>query len=149
MTTLTRRRFHWSLWAVPLGLLLAGGATHVVLMLLPAPADLDLARTQTSAGGSFVATVAPGDLAIDRQMTWQFDIKDAQGAPIAASALRVDGGMPLHGHGLPSQPSAPQSLGGTLYEVGGIRFSMPGWWVVKVHRATPDGDDIAEFNFLM
>jgi hypothetical protein len=142
------RPARWIL-GVCVALLLAGAAIHGIMMLMPPPADLDLSRTQASALGSFVATVEPGDLRLGRAMTWTFLVNDADGETVEASDLRVDGGMPLHGHGLPTEPSTPQAIGQGRYEVEGIQFSMAGWWVVKLHRTTPEGDDTATFNFTM
>jgi hypothetical protein len=119
------------------------------MMLLPPPADLDLSTTQPSKLGTFVATVETGDLTLGDAMTWTFAMTDADGNAIDTGDLRVDGGMPLHGHGLPSAPAAPRPVGDGRYEVDGIQFSMPGWWVITLHRATPLGDDTATFNFTM
>jgi hypothetical protein len=149
MNTLTLPRLNKWFWGVPLAVLLVGAAAHGIMMLVPPPADLDLSRTQTSALGTFVASVDTGELKLGDPMSWTFAVNDADGNSIDATELRVDGGMPLHGHGLPSAPSEPQLRSDGQYEVDGIRFTMSGWWVVKLHRATPQGDDVATFNFTM
>ena len=38
-------------------------------------------------------------------------------------------------------------LGDGRFEVEGMLFSMPGWWVVNVHVETAAGTDQATFNF--
>src|SRR5262245_28595617 len=55
-------------------------------------------------------------------------VLDAMGRPVEGARITVDGGMPEHGHGLPTQPQVQGSVGGGLYDIEGVRFSMGGWW---------------------
>jgi hypothetical protein len=73
----------------------------------------------------------------------------ADGTPIEPAAITVDGGMPQHGHGLPTVPQVTRNLGDGKFEVEGMKFNMPGWWVVNVHVATPSGQDKATFNLTL
>jgi hypothetical protein len=57
--------------------------------------------------------------------------------------------MPEHGHGMPTQPEVTQELSGGEYLVEGMKFSMPGWWVMKFHIKTIDKEDHATFNLLL
>ena len=63
------------------------------------------------------------------------------------AAVKVDGGMPRHGHGLPTQPVVTHDFGDGRLEVDGVTFNMSGWWVVNVRIDTPTGPDQATFNF--
>ena len=58
----------------------------------------------------------------------------------------VDGGMPQHGHGLPTQPRVTRTSADGLYEIEGLRFSMGGWWEVKLAIDSPAGKDNVTFN---
>jgi hypothetical protein len=73
-------------------------------------------------------------------------IVDANGKPIEGAAISVDGGMPEHRHGLPTQPRVTQSLGDGVYEIEGVRFSMGGWWELKLGIQSPAGADTVTFN---
>ena len=73
-------------------------------------------------------------------------VADAKGEPIDGAAIRVDGGMPEHGHGLPTQPRVTRTLGGGLYEIEGVRFSMGGWWELKLAIDSSAGADSVTFN---
>ena len=73
-------------------------------------------------------------------------VLDAQGRPVEGARISVDGGMPEHSHGLPTQPQVKGSLGGGLYDIEGLRFSMGGWWEVKLAIESPQGADRVTFN---
>lgn len=76
-------------------------------------------------------------------------VLDAQGRPVEDARISVDGGMPEHAHGLPTQPQVKGSLGGGLYDIEGLRFSMGGWWEVKLAIDSPRGADRVTFNLSM
>ena len=46
------------------------------------------------------------------------------------ATVTVDGGMPAHRHGLPTQPQAAPGDAPGQYRIEGVRFQMPGEWVV-------------------
>lgn len=73
-------------------------------------------------------------------------VLDAQGRPVDNARISVDGGMPEHRHGLPTQPKVQGSLGGGMYDIEGLRFSMGGWWEVKLAIESPQGADRVTFN---
>jgi hypothetical protein len=59
---------------------------------------------------------------------WTLHLEDRSGQPIADAQITVDGGMPAHGHGLPTEPQVTASLGNGDYRVEGLKFNMPGSW---------------------
>lgn len=73
-------------------------------------------------------------------------VLDATGRPVENASISVDGGMPEHGHGLPTQPQVQRSLGGGMYDIEGLRFSMGGWWELKLAIDSPAGADDVTFN---
>jgi hypothetical protein len=73
----------------------------------------------------------------------------ADGTLLDAGDVTIDGGMPLHGHGLPTQPKIVRDLGYGRFEVHGVKFSMSGWWAVNIRVDTPAGTDEAIFNFAL
>ena len=76
-------------------------------------------------------------------------ILDAMGRPVEGARITVDGGMPEHDHGLPTQPQVRRSLGGGMYDIEGLRFSMGGWWVLKLAIEAPAGADRVTFNLAL
>lgn len=100
-----------------------------------------------SAKQVYTATLQPRQpLRLRRLQTVQVLISDASGRPIDGATISVDGGMPEHGHGLPTQPKVGRALGGGLYEIEGVRFSMGGWWELKLAIESPAGADNVTFN---
>ena len=151
MSTASKRKFTWALWAVPAVIVLAGVGGLGAKMMAPPPADLDLAREKTSENGLFVASIQPGgeSIAINEIHSWTTGVTLAEGTPVEVAAITVDGGMPQHGHGLPTKPQVTRELGDGRYEVEGMKFNMPGWWVVNIHVDTPEGADKASFNLTL
>jgi hypothetical protein len=73
-------------------------------------------------------------------------VENAGGGAIDAAKITIDGGMPQHGHGLPTKPLVTRQLGNGDYRVEGMKFNMGGWWVVKFRvNATPGADSLV-FN---
>ena len=73
-------------------------------------------------------------------------ITDRDGHPVDGATIAIDGGMPQHGHGLPTAPRVSEALGGGTYQIDGVRFNMGGWWEFRLHIATPAGSDTITFN---
>jgi len=102
---------------------------------------------RTSAKQKYTATLQPREpLRLRRLQTVPVLITDADGRAVEGAAIKVDGGMPEHGHGLPTQPRIGRSLGGGVYEIDGVRFSMGGWWEFKLAIESPAGADSVTFN---
>jgi len=73
-------------------------------------------------------------------------LTDQAGRAIDGARIEVDGGMPEHGHGLPTQPRVTRYLGDGAYEVEGMKFNMGGWWEVELAIAADAGADTVTFN---
>ena len=113
------------------------------------PADLDYSRTRTSESGHYRATIKPeGDtIPQGKLQKWTLHLETASGTPVDACELTVDGGMPQHGHGLPTKPRVTRHLGHGDHLVEGMKFNMGGWWVVKFRIASAaTGADSVVFN---
>lgn len=102
---------------------------------------------RTSAQGLYVATLqGAGELAPRKMYTLQATVIDGKGQPVADAAITIDGGMPQHGHGLPTRPRVTKNLGNGSYEISGVRFNMGGWWELKLTITGPAGTDTVTFN---
>ena len=124
---------------------------HAMMMMgrgakRPAAAEFGLGP-RTSANGLYVATLAPARELKPRQMqTVRVAIVDGNGLAVENARLTIDGGMPQHGHGLPTRPRMTRSIAAGTYEVEGVRFNMGGWWEFKVTITSPRGADTVTFN---
>ena len=103
---------------------------------------------RTSAQGLYVATLqGASDLHARRMYTLEATVIEAgSGQPVTDAGITVDGGMPQHGHGLPTRPRVTKNLGNGSYEISGVRFNMGGWWELKLTITTPAGTDTVTFN---
>ena len=126
---------------------LAGG--HLLMMRhAPRPAASEFGLgPRTSGGGLYTATLIPTEPLRPRKLqTVQVAIADAAGEPIQNAQVGIDGGMPQHGHGLPTRPRVTKQVGDGIYEIEGVRFNMGGWWQFKLAISTSAGSDIVTFN---
>lgn len=112
------------------------------------PADLDLSLRRASAEKKFVVSLEPPatPAAINQIHSWKVRVASPAGLPVSQARIAVDGGMPQHGHGLPTQPQVTQELGDGLYLLEGMKFSMTGWWEIKLAIQTPEANDTVTFN---
>ncbi|RYY96306.1 MAG: DUF3703 domain-containing protein [Comamonadaceae bacterium] len=115
------------------------------------PADLDLSLDKPSAGGAYrVALVPPPQPpAINQLHGWQVRLLAADGRPVHGATFAVGGGMPQHGHGLPTQPRVTRELADGLYQLDGMKFSMTGWWEIQLAIQGPQGADRVTFNTMV
>ena len=149
----TKRRPVWLTVVGLLGLVLI--AVFVVSRMIghmsAAPTDLDLSTTTISETGQFRLSYAgeTTPIPINQLHTWTLHLETADGRPIDNAEIIVDGDMPQHGHGLPSQPQVTQSLGNGDYLVEGVKFQMGGWWVMDFTIAADGQTDTAHFNLLL
>ena len=118
------------------------------MMFAKAPRDLDYSRTRSSESGAYRATIRPQGDSIPRGklQRWTLHLETATGAAVDSATIAVDGGMPQHGHGLPTKPRVTRALGNGDHLVEGMKFNMGGWWVVKFHVDAAAGRDSVVFN---
>lgn len=112
------------------------------------PADLDVRTTRLTAQGRFEVRIRPlaDSVAINRIHSWEIEVRTAAGAPVAGADIRFGGGMPQHFHGYPTQPRVTADLGNGRYRLDGVKFSMGGWWEMKLDIRTPGASDAVTFN---
>ena len=137
------------LWLIPAALLVAGGIAFAATRSAP-PSDLDYALSHLSNEGLYQVTLVPSvdPVPIGKMHAWLVEVTDAEGQPIEAEIV-MDGGMPQHGHGLPTVPQVTGKDHHGRHIVGGMRFNMPGWWVLDVEIDGTKGADTATFNLAL
>jgi hypothetical protein len=112
----------------------------------PAESEFGLGP-RASAGGVYVATIEPLEpLRVRRMQRVRLTLRTAGEAAVEGATIVVDGGMPQHGHGLPTTPKVTRDLGGGVYLVDGVKFNMGGWWELKFRIASAAGTDSVAFN---
>ena len=120
--------------------------THGSSAERPAPGEFGLGP-RTSAEGRYVATLAtPQPLRPRKLLTVRVTLRDADGRAVDGAQISVDGGMPQHGHGLPTRPRVTGNPGDGVYEIEGLRFNMGGWWELRLAIAGPLGADTVTFH---
>jgi YtkA-like len=112
------------------------------------PQDLDLSLTRLTTEKKYVVAIHPlaEPIAINQMHNWEVKVTSPTGEPVLRAQIDVDGGMPQHGHGLPTQPRVTQELGGGRYLVEGMKFSMTGWWELKLGVQSAGVSDKVTFN---
>ena len=94
-----------------------------------------------------ISTQEQTPVPINQFHNWVIALSDAEGKPVYPAAFAVRGGMPAHGHGLPSQPIVTRHLGEGAYLLEGVKFNMDGQWRLQFHILAGDLQDAAELVF--
>jgi hypothetical protein len=115
------------------------------------PNNLDTSLARPSTAGIYrVALVPPAQApAINQMHSWKVKLATPDGTPVHGASFAVDGGMPQHGHGLPTQPRVTRELEDGTYQLDGMKFSMTGWWQVRLAIQGPQGSDQVTFNTIV
>lgn len=115
------------------------------------PQNLDLSLEKHSAKGLYDVTLVPPATPpqLNQLHAWQVKLATASGAAVEGARFTVGGGMPQHGHGYPTKPRVTRELPGGVYVLDGMKFSMPGWWDLKLDIESPMGADQAAFNMVV
>ena len=98
----------------------------MILSVMPMSAAAESSEFQVT----FTTTVDP--ITINKMHEWVLDIKNPDGSLVTDAEIIIDGGMPAHNHGLPTNPKVTQNLGQGKYRVEGVRFHMSGYWEMRV-----------------
>jgi hypothetical protein len=152
-TRTASRRRAWKWIALGVGALALVFAVSFGIMLYRMsgiPADLDLTTTRLSNQGLYRVSYTPNrpQIAFNEVHNWNLHVTTPDGQPITDATITVDGGMPQHGHGLPSQPQVTKYLGDGDYLVEGMNFQMGGWWTVDFTIDAGQHDTV-RFNMIL
>ena len=115
------------------------------------PANLDYSSTRLSDQGLFEIsyTASTGTVPVNQMHQWTLHVESADGKPVGDATIHVDGDMPQHGHGLPTQPRVTKNLGNGDYLVDGMKFQMGGWWVMDFTITAGAHTDAVHFNMML
>lgn len=102
----------------------------------------------TSRDGSFEVRASPqvAELRINHMHAWALEVTDAEGAPVTGARITVEGGMPAHDHGLPTRPRVRELAEPGHYLLEGLRFHMPGEWLLSLRIETERARDVVRWS---
>ncbi|MGF1713333.1 FixH family protein, partial [Photobacterium chitinilyticum] len=69
---------------------------------------------------------------LNQIQSWIIAINDPSGQPVQGLQFSVDGGMPAHKHGLPTQPRLTEETEPGKYIIDGVKFNMYGKWQIEL-----------------
>ena len=123
-------------------------ATVFLAACMSPPTGLDLSQKRSTARNLYLVEVQSlaDPIAINKMHAWEAKVKLATGEPVTGASITVGGGMPQHGHGYPTQPRVTKELGDGRYLIEGMKFSMSGWWELKLKIDSSAGVDDVTFN---
>jgi hypothetical protein len=129
-------------------LLFLGLIAFMIMRMNYVPANLDLSTSLLSDQGLYQISYTPqqGTIRINQIHTWILHVETPDGQPVENAQILVDGDMPQHGHGLPTIPQVTQYLGNGDYQVDGVKFHMPGWWIMEFDISADGQIDHVTFN---
>ena len=115
------------------------------------PADLDLTLQHPSRQGKFVVRMEPPTPwpAVNQMHAWQVRVSAPDGTPVSQARFSFDGGMPQHGHGFPTRPRVTREVSPGVYTLEGMKFSMTGWWDMRLAIEAGALADTAVFNVVV
>ena len=115
------------------------------------PTDLDLSLRHPSSQGTFVVQMDPPatGTVINQMHAWQVRLSARDGAPVSQARIAFDGGMPQHGHGYPTKPRVTREVAPGVYALEGMKFSMTGWWDMRLTIQSGGVTDEAVFNVIV
>ncbi len=145
------RSFRYLLWAGGLIVIIAIAVAVFMSRMTSTAGDADTSTTQLSASGLFRVTYTPagGQVPLNQMHQWTLHVETADGVVVENALIQVNGDMPQHGHGLPTRPQVTEYLGNGDYLVEGLRFQMPGRWVMDISIEAGGQTDTVRFEMLL
>ena len=77
------------------------------------------------------ATSSIQPITINKIHSWTISLSSNSGKKITGITMKIAGGMPLHDHGMQTEPRVTKELSYGLYQIDGMKFHMRGYWEVK------------------
>ncbi|MEH6444607.1 MAG: hypothetical protein V7784_12000 [Oceanospirillaceae bacterium] len=112
------------------------------------PFSVQAAPVQYSAKTSTFTLVlsAPESVQLNKIYRWKAQlishVKDVNLDQLTLTDLKIGGGMPAHGHGLPTQPIASNLNNSQkeqlLFDIEGLKFQMWGDWQIELNLPKQD-----------
>ena len=115
------------------------------------PKHLDVALAKYSEDAKFFIGITSKlkPVTINKIHSWVLQIRKPDGERVSDAKIHVSGGMPMHGHGLPTSPRVTKYLNDGKYLIEGVRFNMTGWWELKLIIKRGHYKDKVTFNLIL
>lgn len=115
------------------------------------PEGLDTSTDRMTDEGHFRVSINSNldPLVLNEIHSWTVHVETADGQIVENADIGVDGGMPEHNHGFPTAPEITDELAGGDYLLEGVKFSMAGWWELKLNIDDGDRSDQVTFNLVV
>ena len=131
-------------------LLVVAGLGFMTWRMGSVSTDVDTSTSLSSDQGLYRLSYTPErEIRINQIDSWVLHVETADGEAVENAQISVDGDMPQHGHGLPTRPQVTEYLGQGDYRVEGLKFHMPGWWIVEFDITADGQSDHVTFNLLL
>ncbi len=88
-------------------------------------------------------------LDINKIHRWVIELKDSDGKIVENAKFSLEGGMPEHDHGLPTEPRVTRYLGDGKYQLEGLKFHMSGLWQLDIVIEANGHRDKVQFSFII
>ncbi len=88
-----------------------------------------------------------GEAKIGQFQQWHLTLINQYGESVFPAQIKIGGGMPSHGHGLPTQPQITEYLGDGTYLIEGLKFNMAGEWIMDFDITSTEDKDKINFKF--
>ena len=88
---------------------------------------------------SYSSNLSP--IRINRLHSWNIRLETMDGHGVERAEFDVNGGMPIHDHGLPTEPRVTREIGDGDYLLEGVRFHMRGDWELVISVNSAAGSD--------
>ena len=121
------------------------------LMPQERPEVINTTNTVTSGDGLFTVTYtsSPDPIPLNDMHSWTVKITNKDGIPVSGAHVLAIGDMPEHRHGMVTKPRVKKARKPGTYQVRGMKFHMPGWWIMIFDISHNGKRDAAMFNMVI
>ena len=88
-------------------------------------------------------------LTVNQFHSWVVHVETPEGKVVEDANIQISGGMPAHKHGFPTSPRVTKYFGNGDYLLEGVKFSMPGPWVMILKVSAAGKRDNVSFDITL
>ena len=140
----SRRRPSFFARAALAALLLHGVTGSGAALAAQTQSDGEVQQTSWVSGNGLYRLSFSSDLSpiqINKLHSWTVRLETMDGRGVTRAEFAITGGMPVHDHGLPTEPQVTRDFGNGDYLLEGVRFHMRGDWEIVISVDSTAGSD--------